>query len=185
VIFEGERRAKEGHYPVAHNPVHRTFVAVYSLYHAVEDRVEEKLLRRLGVAIGQQLHRTLDVGEQYGDLFALTFEGGSRNQDLFSKVLRCVALGRGKSAIARNRLQGMATLGAELGCGRHLVSTVDTGSHERSGTLLAEPRLRRVLVLALRAFHRRPRGKKRARCAATLTSRVISNKADVPSHAMP
>ena len=49
---------------------------------------------------------------------------------------------------------------AEPGCGRHLASTVDTGLPERNGTLLAELRLKRVLVPALRAFHRRPRGKK-------------------------
>ena len=46
-----------------------------------------------GVAVYKQLHRTLDIGEQHRDLLALTFEGGPRNQDLFGKMLRCVALG--------------------------------------------------------------------------------------------
>jgi len=67
----------------------------------------------------------------------------------------------------------MATLGAELGCGRHLASTVVTGSGQRSSTFLAELCLSTVLVLALRAFHCRPRRKKRARCPARVTSRMV------------
>src|SRR5438128_4630426 len=67
----------------------------------------------------------------------------------------------------------MATLGAELGCGRHLASTVVTGSGQRSSTFLAELCLSTVLVLALRAFHCRPRRKKRASCTARVTSRMV------------
>src|SRR5215470_212476 len=67
----------------------------------------------------------------------------------------------------------MATLGAELGCGRHLASTVVTGSGQWSSTFLAELCLSTVLVLALRAFHCRPRRKKRARCPARVTSRMV------------
>jgi hypothetical protein len=67
----------------------------------------------------------------------------------------------------------MATLGAELGCGRHLASTVVTGSAQRSSTFLAELCLSTVLVLALRAFHCRPRRKKGARCTARVTSRMV------------
>src|SRR6516164_10133446 len=74
----------------------------------------------------------------------------------------------------------MATLGAELGCERYLASTVVTGSGQRSSTLLAELCLSTVLVLALLAFHCRPRRKKRARCTATVTSRM----ADCSTRAM-
>src|SRR6266540_589297 len=70
----------------------------------------------------------------------------------------------------------MATLGAELGCERYLASTVVTGSGQRSSTFLAEFCLSTVLVLALRAFHCRPRRKKRARC----TVRVMSSIVDAP-----
>src|SRR5215472_6274611 len=66
----------------------------------------------------------------------------------------------------------MATLGAVLGCGRHPASTVVTGPGQWSSTLLAELCLSTVLVLALRAFHCRPRRKKRARCTARVTSRM-------------
>src|SRR6266511_5054010 len=70
----------------------------------------------------------------------------------------------------------MAKLGAELGYERYLASTVVTGSGQRSSTFLAELCLSTVLVLALRAFHCRPRRKKRARC----TARVMSSIVDAP-----
>src|SRR5262245_6818478 len=94
-------------------------------------------------------------------------------------MLGRVILWRGKAGIVSNRTQGMATLGAELGCGRHLAATVVTGSVQWSSTLLAELRLSTVLVLALRAFHFRPRRKKRPRCTARVTSRIIGDKAYV------
>src|SRR5262249_1286463 len=72
----------------------------------------------------------------------------------------------------------MATLGAELRCERYLASTVVTGSGQRSGAFLAKLRPNNVFVLALRAFHCRPRRKKRARCTARVTSHMIGDKAD-------
>src|SRR5215813_10508767 len=72
----------------------------------------------------------------------------------------------------------MATLGAELGCERYLASTVVTGSGQRSGAFLTKLRRNNVFVLALRAFHCRPRRKKRARCTARVTSHMIGDKGD-------
>src|SRR5262245_4815957 len=69
----------------------------------------------------------------------------------------------------------MATLGAELGCKRYLALTVVTGSGQRSSTFLAKLRRNSVFVLALRAFHCRPRRKKRARCTASVTSHMIGD----------
>src|SRR6516162_9985528 len=68
----------------------------------------------------------------------------------------------------------MATFGAELGCERYLASTVVTGLGQRSSTFLAKLRRNSVFVLALRAFHCRPRSKKRAR----FTERVMSSIVD-------
>src|SRR6516165_12175329 len=118
MILDGERCAKEGHDPVAHDPVHGAFVAVHRLDHAIKHRVEQEHLRDLRVAVDQQLHRTFDIGEQHGDLLALTLKGRSRGKDLFGQVPRRVTLGRGKPAgDIRDGGQGMATFGAELGCG--------------------------------------------------------------------
>ena len=75
MILNGERRAKQGHNPVAQNPVHGALIAVHRLDHSFEHRVKEERLRGLGVAVGKQLHRTLDIGEQHGHLLPFTFEG--------------------------------------------------------------------------------------------------------------
>src|SRR5262245_7940795 len=75
----------------------------------------------------------------------------------------------------------MATLGAELGSERYLALTVVTGSGQRSSTFLAKLRRNRVFVLALRAFHCRPRRKKRARCTARVTSHMIGDKSSCPA----
>ena len=74
MILVGDRGAEQGHDSIAHNPVHGALVAVDRLNHAFEHGVEE-LLRVLRVAISKQLHRTLDVGEQHGDLLPLALEG--------------------------------------------------------------------------------------------------------------
>src|SRR5260370_38946845 len=107
MILERKRRAKEGHNSVAHNPVHGALVAVHCLYHAFEHRIEEELLRGLRVAVGKQLHRTLDIGKQYGDLLSLALEGCPRSANLIGKVLRGVTLVRGNAGIVRNRMQRM------------------------------------------------------------------------------
>ena len=73
VILVGDRRAEERHDAVAHHLVHRALVAVDGLHHPLEDGVEE-LARLLGVAVGEQLHGALEVGEEDGDLLALALE---------------------------------------------------------------------------------------------------------------
>ena len=61
------------------------------LHHVFEDRVEE-LARLLGVTVGEQLHRALEVGEEHGDLLALALKGGLGGEDLLGEVLRRVRL---------------------------------------------------------------------------------------------
>jgi hypothetical protein len=86
VILVGQRRAEEGHDPVAHHLVHRALVAVHRLHHAFEHGVED-LPRLLGIAVGEQLHRALEVGEEHGDLLALALERGLGGEDLLGQVL--------------------------------------------------------------------------------------------------
>jgi hypothetical protein len=57
-----------------------------------QHRVEEPA-RLLGVTVGQQLHRALQVGEEDGDLLALAFEGRPGLQDLLDEVWRGGNLG--------------------------------------------------------------------------------------------
>ena len=74
VVLVGDRRAEERHDAVAHDLVHRALVAVDRLHHPLEHGIEEPA-RLLGIAVGEQLHRALEVGEEHGDLLALALEG--------------------------------------------------------------------------------------------------------------
>jgi hypothetical protein len=75
VILVSERRPEEGHDAVAHDLVDGALVAVHGLHHSLQYRVED-LARLLRIAVGEQLHRALEVGEEDRDLFALALEGG-------------------------------------------------------------------------------------------------------------
>jgi hypothetical protein len=86
-----------------------TLVPVHRLDHPFEDRVEE-LARLLRVAVGQQLHRALKVGEEDRDLLALALEGGLRGEDLLDEVLRGVGLGGDR----RGGQERRSALAAEL-----------------------------------------------------------------------
>jgi hypothetical protein len=86
VVLVREGRAEEGHDPVAHDLVDGALVVMHGLHHSLEDGVQE-LPGIFGIAVGEQLHRALQVREQDGDLFALAFERGLRGQDLLGQVL--------------------------------------------------------------------------------------------------
>ena len=73
VILLGQRRAEERHDPVAHHLVDRAVVPVDGFHHELEDGVQD-LARFLGIALRQQLHRSLQVGEEHGHLLALALE---------------------------------------------------------------------------------------------------------------
>jgi hypothetical protein len=85
----GQGRAEERHDPVAHDLVDGAFVTVDGLHHVLEDRVQEPT-RLLGITVGEQLHRALEVGEEHGDLLAFALEGGLGGQDLLDEMLRRV-----------------------------------------------------------------------------------------------
>jgi hypothetical protein len=91
VILVRHRRAEERHDPIAHHLVDRPLVTVDGLNHAFEHRVEE-LPGLFGVAVGEQLHRALQVCEEHRHLLALAFEGGLRGEDLLGEVLGGIGL---------------------------------------------------------------------------------------------
>ena len=93
VVFVRDRRAEQCHDPVAHHLVHRALVVVNGVHHVCEDRVED-LARLLRIAVGDELHRTLEVGEEDGHLLALAFERRPRGENAIGEMLRRVRLGR-------------------------------------------------------------------------------------------
>jgi hypothetical protein len=60
MVFMGNGGPEEGHNAIPHHLVDGAFVAVYSLDHALQDRVEQ-LAGLLGVALRQQFHGSLQV----------------------------------------------------------------------------------------------------------------------------
>jgi hypothetical protein len=95
VILVGEGRAEERHDAVAHHLVDGALVAMDRLHHAFEDRIQE-LAGFLGVAVGEQLHRALQVREQDRDLLAFALEGALGGEDFLGEVLRGVGLRGGE-----------------------------------------------------------------------------------------
>ncbi len=154
MVLVRQRSAEEGHDAVAHHLVHRAFVAMDRLHHQLQHRVDD-FARLLGIAVGEQLHRPLEVGEEHCDLLALAFEGTLRREDAFGEVFGGVGGGRSPRLSRSDR---RSALEAELCRRGQLCAAIWAASGERGSALLAELRLRRVVLAALGTLHRRLRG---------------------------
>jgi hypothetical protein len=113
VILVRERRAEQRHDPVAHHLVHRALVTMDRHHHPFEHRIEN-LARLLGITIGEQLHRALQIREEHGDLFPLTFQSGLGGEDLLREVLRRIRLRRRGANDGYTGRETCATLTTEL-----------------------------------------------------------------------
>ena len=112
MVLVGERGSEESHDAVAHDLIHRALKAMDRVHHSLEYRVEDSP-RLFGIPVRQELHRALHVGEEDGDLLALTFEGGARMEDALGEVMRRVRFGCGSGAGA-GKVGRMGALRAEL-----------------------------------------------------------------------
>jgi hypothetical protein len=118
VVLVGERRAEEGHDPIAHHLVHGALVAVDRVHHQREEGIEN-LARLLGIAIGEQLHGAFEIGEEHGDLLALALQCRLGGQDLLSEVLGGIGLRcRRTTWGCRTSGDSLAALEAEAGPAR-------------------------------------------------------------------
>src|SRR5215475_10196688 len=112
--------------------------AMDGLHHALDHRVED-LARFLWIAVGQQLHRALEVGEQDGDLLALTFEGALGGEDLLGEVLWGVDIWRLELwRHLRASAQRLRTAAAEVIAGVIAESARWADDRERCTALRAE-----------------------------------------------
>ena len=73
MVLVGEGRPEQPHDPVAHHLVDGPLVTVDGFHHSLEHGIEE-LACLLGIAVGQQLHRALEIGKEHRDLLAFPFE---------------------------------------------------------------------------------------------------------------
>jgi hypothetical protein len=92
VILVRDRRPEQRHDAVAGVLVHCAFEAVHAVGENGEELVEDRV-PLLRVELLGQLHRTLHVGEEDGDLLALALKGGLRLQDFVGEVLGSVRAG--------------------------------------------------------------------------------------------
>jgi hypothetical protein len=162
MIFMGDRRAKQRHNPIAHDLVHGAFIAMHGRHHAFQHRVENRP-GVFGVALGQQLHRAFEVGEQHGHLLALAFEGGAGGEDLVGQVwwrvgerrlrMWCKGCGHGGERLAGERGPTFATKRKPR---RILKATVRAASAQYCPAATTKIHPFWIRKTTARAVHRRP-----------------------------
>jgi hypothetical protein len=89
MVFMGDRCTEEGHDAIAQHLVHGALVAVHSIHHMAQSRVQQ-VLRGFGIEISDQFGGVFEVGKYNADLLAFAFEGGAGCENLFGEVLRCI-----------------------------------------------------------------------------------------------
>ncbi len=151
VVLLGERGAEESHDAIAHDLVDGALVAVDGLHHPLEDGIEN-LAGLLRIAVGEQLHGALEIGEEDSDLLAFALHGCLRGEDLLGDVLRCVCLRRVKTRALR-RARRLAALAAELGAGTIRFAARSANHLEADSALVAEGSISGVVVLAPGTLH--------------------------------
>jgi hypothetical protein len=153
MLLVRDRRAEECHDAVAHHLVDRAFIVVHGLDHPLQHRIEQAP-RVLRIAIGQELHRALEVREQDGHMLALSLQRVLGGADTLGQMRRRV---RGRRGETRRRVgrgaHGRGALRAELGGDRELALALGATCRHRGGAFGAELSPRRRLVLAARALH--------------------------------
>ena len=150
VVLVGEGRAEQRHDPVAHHLVDGALVPMHRLHHVLEHGVEE-LARLLGIAVGEQLHRALQVGEEDRDLLALALQGGLGGEDLLGEVLGGVAIGRARRS--RRTAQRLTAAVTEAARGWIHLPARGADRLQPTATPIAESRAGGVLLRALGAEH--------------------------------
>ena len=114
----------------------------------------ENLPRLFRVAVGEQFHGTLEVGEQDGHLLALPFQGGLGGEDFLGQVLGGVGLRGGRTSRGRGASgDGVAALEAEAGAPGQFCATGAAGEREVGSAAEAEPGVNRVVLLASGTLH--------------------------------
>ena len=156
VVFESEGCSEQRHDSVAHHLVYGPLVTVDGLHHPFKHRIKD-LAGLFGIAVGKQLHRALEVGEEHGHLLALALEGALRCEGLFCEVLGGVRLERGESRLACcPRGDGLSALQTEFRASGQLATAFGTSQVHASPTFEAELRQGRVLCLAAGTLHAEP-----------------------------
>ena len=71
--------------------IHRALVTVDGLHHEFQNGIQN-LARLLGVAVGKEFHRALQVGKEHRHLLTFAFQRGLGREDLLGEMLGGVGL---------------------------------------------------------------------------------------------
>ena len=151
VVLVGQGRSEQRHDPVAQHLADRPLIAMDGFHHPLQDRIENPA-RFLRVAIGDQFHRSLHIGEQHGNLLALALLGGLRREDHLGEPLPGIAFRYGPHAGRFLRQRSTAGAAGVIGgnIGRPAGRTAD---FEARATFRAELSARWVVVLTVLTPH--------------------------------
>src|SRR5262249_11682896 len=150
MVFVGERRTEERHDAVAHHLIDRPLVVMDGFHHELEHRVENPS-SVLGVTLGEEFHRSFQIGEEHRDLLTLTFERVLCREDPLGEVAWRVVLSRAcRRRCPRN---GMSARMTELRPDRNGCAAARARYCQWGSTFFTKPRRLQVLVCASRAFH--------------------------------
>jgi hypothetical protein len=106
------------------------------------------------VAVGEELHRALQVREQHSDLLALAFKGSPGGKDPLGEVFGSVSLGGGRRTCGGTASgYGLAAFETEPGTARQFCAAGAAGQCEAGSAAETEPGMGRILLLTPRAFH--------------------------------
>src|SRR2546421_5886715 len=159
MVLVRDRRAEEGHEPVAQELVHGALEAVDLGEHQLERAVDERV-HVLGIERFRDGREAGGIGEEHADLLALARERGAVLQD---------ALGEMRGGVSSRRLEPLgsaggrrgggggqrcATLAAELLARRDRSAALATDGFELGAALLAVPSTGTVLGSTRGASHR-------------------------------
>jgi hypothetical protein len=169
-VLVRDRRAEEGHHPVAGVLVDRALEAMHLRGDQLEAPVHDPV-HVLRVLLLREGGEAGDVGEEDGDLTALPLDGRARAQDLVGQVARGVGRdgaphgerrrgrGRGRGRLGlcpprgRRLANPLAAGPAEPGPGPQDRSAARAGRLQRGSALVAEAVLRRVVDAAGATLH--------------------------------
>jgi hypothetical protein len=85
MVLMGNGGAEQGHKAIAEELVDGPLVAVHLAQGQVEELIEQRVHGLRAQALGQS-RGVGQVAEEYGDLLALAFKGGTGGKDFFSQV---------------------------------------------------------------------------------------------------
>src|SRR5262249_13312371 len=140
--FMREGCTKQRHDAITHYLVYCALEAVHGIHHPLEHGIKD-LTRLLGVTIGEQPHRPLQIGEQHRDLLALALECRLGGEDLLGEVLGRVRLRSSEAGLRTGaKRDGLPALLTEFSASGQLALTLGTDGRQARSALRTEPSLR-------------------------------------------